>query len=303
LPFCLAATKKSPLDELTTLAAAGNGDIKIISERVYDLLTAPNRNWSASIHFTALDKKRRCAPCKEFDPAWKAVAQAWSTVPAPQRNNHFFATLDFDNVQTVFQKLGLASAPIAHVYTATEGPRASARKEPIKYDMSHGFDASPLAEQLSAHTPIPIPYRAPIDWARWGTFGSAALLFVVTIQFIAPVLKNKWTWAVVTILTSLIMTAGYMFTRIRGAPYTSGGSWIAAGYQNQYGQETQVVAAIYGLLAASFLMLTLVVPTQMSPTRQRIQVYLWTTVIILIFSILVSLFKVKNRGYPFKILF
>jgi len=40
------------------------------------------------------------------------------------------------------------------------------------------------------------------------------------------------------------MTAGYMFTRIRGAPYTAGGSWIASGYQNQYGQETQVVAAI-----------------------------------------------------------
>jgi hypothetical protein len=64
LPFCLAATKKSPLDELTALAAAGNGDIKIISERVYDLLTTPHRNWSASIHFTALDKRRRCAPCK-----------------------------------------------------------------------------------------------------------------------------------------------------------------------------------------------------------------------------------------------
>lgn len=40
------------------------------------------------------------------------------------------------------------------------------------------------------------------------------------------------------------MTSGYMFTRIRGTPFTSGGSWIAPGYQNQYGQETQVVAAI-----------------------------------------------------------
>lgn len=36
-----------------------------------------------------------------------------------------------------------------------------------------------------------------------------------------------------------------MFTRIRGAPYTGNdGSWIAGGYQNQFGQEVQVVALI-----------------------------------------------------------
>jgi oligosaccharyltransferase complex subunit gamma len=64
LPFCLAATKQSPQEELAALAAAGNGDIRILDERTFDLLTAPHRNWSAAIQFTALDKRRRCAPCK-----------------------------------------------------------------------------------------------------------------------------------------------------------------------------------------------------------------------------------------------
>jgi oligosaccharyltransferase complex subunit gamma len=89
---------------------------------------------------------------REFDPAWRAVAQAWSTVSGPERDNHFFATLDFDDVQTIFVKvspaadifgkqlksmqLGLSSAPVAHVFFATEGPRASAKKDPLKYDMS-----------------------------------------------------------------------------------------------------------------------------------------------------------------------
>jgi oligosaccharyltransferase complex subunit gamma len=63
LPFCLAGAKKSQ-EELATLAAAGNGDIKIRSERIFDLLTSPSRNWSASIQFTALDARRRCAPCR-----------------------------------------------------------------------------------------------------------------------------------------------------------------------------------------------------------------------------------------------
>lgn len=107
-----------------------------------------------------------------------------------------------------------------------------------------GFEPLPLAEQLSVHTPIPIPYKAPIDWSRWGTFGIFGLLFVITLRFISPILQNKWTWAVGTILASLIFTSGHMFVQIRGQPFTANGSWIAPGYQNQYGQETQVVAAI-----------------------------------------------------------
>lgn len=43
-------------------------------------------------------------------------------------------------------------------------------------------------------------------------------------------------------------------------------------------------------------MLILVVPLQTDPARQKVQFYLWTIVIWLLFSVLVSFFKVKNRG-------
>ena len=43
-------------------------------------------------------------------------------------------------------------------------------------------------------------------------------------------------------------------------------------------------------------MLTLVVPRQLSPSRQRMQIYLWTGVLFVMYSVLVSLFKEKNRG-------
>lgn len=125
-----------------------------------------------------------------------------------------------------------------------------------------GFEPGPLAEQLSSHTPVPIPYKAPIDWARWGTFGAFALFFLFTLPLVAPFLRSRWTWAVGTIVTSLIMTSGYMFTRIRNTPFTSGGSWIAAGYQNQYGQETQVVAAICRFLSVISDSMGLIVTVQ-----------------------------------------
>ncbi|KAG2368596.1 hypothetical protein BDR07DRAFT_1349443 [Suillus spraguei] len=301
LPLSLAA-KKSAHEQLVELAAAGNGLIRL-NEQTYDLLATPQRNWSAAVQFTALNPQRRCAPCKEFEPSFTAVAKAWANTPKEHRDMHFFATLDFDDGHNVFQKLGMASAPSVHVYPPTEGPNASAKKAPFKYDFQHGFEPGPLAEQLSVHTPIPIPYKAPFDWARAGSIVSLIPIVTLIFRFIKPALQNRWVWAAGTIATSLVMTSGYMFTRIRGAPYTgANGAWIAQGYQNQFGQEVQVIALTYGILAGSFLMLIIVTPRQSSPTRQRTQAYLWTAVNFLMFSILVSLFRVKNPGYPFKLI-
>ncbi|KZT67725.1 hypothetical protein DAEQUDRAFT_745980 [Daedalea quercina L-15889] len=304
LPFCIAASVDADHAKLVQLAARNNGVIRL-DEHSYNLLTNPKRTWSASVQFTALDKRRRCGPCKEFDPSWNAIAKAWSTVPAAERDSHFFGTVDFDQAMSIFQQLGLQSAPVVQVLPAADGSRrpASGRTNPIALDFSQGFDAGPLAEQLSHYTPIPIPYKAPIDYSRVASGLFVLLSFVAALRFISPILKSRWTWAVITVLTSLVMTSGFMFVRIRGMPFNGpNGAWVAGGYQTQYGQEIQVVSMIYGTLAAGFLMLTLVVPRQTSPSRQRMQVYLWTGVIFVMYSVLVSLFKEKNRGYPFRLL-
>ncbi|KAI0062272.1 dolichyl-diphosphooligosaccharide-protein glycotransferase [Artomyces pyxidatus] len=307
LPACIFAAQQSTHDRLVKLAAQNGGVIKL-DAHTFDLLTSPQRDWSASIQFTAMDKRRKCNPCKQFDPSWVSVAKAWSTAPKDHRDQHFFATLDFDDGTTVFQKLGMQSAPVVLNYPPAQGSRKSARaSEPVSYDFSSGFDAEPLAEQLSQFTPVPIPYRAPVDFVFWGTTGTLGLISVLAIRFLAPIFRSKWTWAALTVSVSLVMTSGYMFTRIRNSPMTAAdGQWIAPGFQNQYGQETTVVASISsfidGLLSASFLMLTLVAPHQRSPSRQRTQIYLWSGVIMILFSVLVSFFRVKNRGYPFKLI-
>jgi len=294
-----ASTQK----QLVQLASTGNGIIRLNAD-TFDLLTSPRRTWSATIQLTALDKRRRCNPCREFDPSWNAVAKAWTYTSADTRNEHFFATLDFDEGTSVFQRLGIASAPVVFHYPPAEGSRKapSGNTSPVKYDFSEGFDAAPLASFVSRFTPVAVPYKDPINWVRWITIVSGLLGSLLFLKFISPIVQNKWSWATVTISTSLVMTSGYMFTRIRNVPYNGGdGNWIAAGYQNQFGQEVQVISFIYGLLSFAFLMLILVVPYQSSPQRQRLQVYLWTGVVMIIYSVLVSLFKVKNKGYPFKL--
>lgn len=62
IPFSLVAAQGDQ-KQLADLAAAGNGVIKL-DPKTFDLLTSPKRTWSASIHFTALDGRRKCFPCK-----------------------------------------------------------------------------------------------------------------------------------------------------------------------------------------------------------------------------------------------
>src|SRR5262245_3265946 len=62
LSFSLVVSK-DPQQQLIDLASANKGVIPL-DEATYNLLSSPKRNWSASVQFTAMDKRRRCAPCK-----------------------------------------------------------------------------------------------------------------------------------------------------------------------------------------------------------------------------------------------
>jgi oligosaccharyltransferase complex subunit gamma len=63
-PLCLAVGKADSLQaELANLALSQNGNIKL-DAATFDLLTSPKRNWSTAIHFTAMDPRRRCGPCR-----------------------------------------------------------------------------------------------------------------------------------------------------------------------------------------------------------------------------------------------
>ncbi|KAI0341618.1 oligosaccharyl transferase subunit OST3/OST6 family [Trametopsis cervina] len=303
LPVCLAVSSQQTQDDLVRLAKAGQGIIKL-DERTFEVLTSPTREWSSTIVFTAMDPRRKCGPCKQFQPAFDAVAHAWTKVSSVERNKHFFAIADYDESMQIFQKLGLQSAPVVYNYPAAEGPQksASGKTTPVAYDFANGYTAEALAEHLSVHTPVRVPYSPPVDWSKYGVIAATVLLFASTIRFILPLLKSRITWAVITVGIILVMTGGHMFVQIRGMPYSDGTNWIAGGYQNQYGQETQVVAMTYGLLGGAFLMLTMVAPYQTSKSRQQVQVWLWSIVVFVMFSVLISLFRVKNRGYPYKLL-
>jgi oligosaccharyltransferase complex subunit gamma len=71
----------------------------------------------------------------------------------------------------------------------------------------------------------------------------------VAWPYMLPVLQSRNVWAAVSLISILLFTSGHMFNHIRKVPYVAGDgrggiSYFAGGFQNQYGMETQIVAAL-----------------------------------------------------------
>lgn len=77
----------------------------------------------------------------------------------------------------------------------------------------------------------------------------AITLFTVLSPYILPIVQNRSLWAAVSLIAILLFTSGQMFNHIRKVPYVAGDghggiSYFAGGFQNQFGMETQIIAAI-----------------------------------------------------------
>jgi oligosaccharyltransferase complex subunit gamma len=105
--------------------------------------------------------------------------------------------------------------------------------------------------------------KRPINWLRWITSltilaGSVTGAFVAW-PYVLPVVQNRNLWAAVSLIAILLFTSGHMFNHIRHVPYVAGDgkggvSYFAGGFQNQFGMETQIVAAICRFSPYAFYM-------------------------------------------------
>ena len=104
------------------------------------------------------------------------------------------------------------------------------------------------------------PVVRPINYIKIVTTVVAILggiTFVsVAAPYILPFIQSRSLWTAVSLVAVLLFTSGHMFNHIRKVPYVAsdgkgGVSYFAGGFQNQFGMETQIIAAIcksFGLL-------------------------------------------------------
>lgn len=95
--------------------------------------------------------------------------------------------------------------------------------------------------------------QRPLNYVRIITVTTTLLGIVsflsVAYPYILPVVQNRNLWAGISLITILLFTSGHMFNHIRKVPYVAGNgqggiSYFAGGFSNQFGMETQIVAAM-----------------------------------------------------------
>jgi len=219
-----------------------------------------------------------------------------------------------------------------YLFPATTGPDAKPNGEPIAFEFPMGPPSAELVRDWTIrHIPNthPVPkISRPINWVKiititTITLGSVTALFVAW-PYIMPILQNRNLWAIACVLGVLVFTSGHMYNHIRQTPYVGGNgkggiSYFAGGFQNQYGLETQIVAAICkcfakkvivecirkvltyidAVLAFGTIALAVKTPRIRDPKLQQLSVIVWGMVVYATYSWLLSIFRMKNGGYPF----
>ncbi|KAF9903127.1 oligosaccharyl transferase subunit ost3/OST6 [Linnemannia zychae] len=310
------------VSRLQAKAAMTKGVIELDSLAFEDVLAKP-RNYSMVILFTAISPEFQCVPCKyaltsicftsvttlNFDPEYRLVAAGWSKIP--DKSQIFFGILDFKAGQAIFQKFGMNSAPSV-LYFPVTGSSAS-QNSFDRYDFGQsGFQAEPFADWINTRSGQHIKVERPFDFVAFSLklMGVAGVLGLAHFLYSrgGKVIRSKYLWAAVSLFSIFIFISGHMWNQIRHPPYSMPSrdgrpGFIASGFQNQFGLETQIVAIIYAVLCGGAISLMSSIPRIDSPSKQRLGVIIWMSIITIMYSILLLFFRAKNPSYPFRLLF
>ncbi|KAF9582551.1 oligosaccharyl transferase subunit ost3/OST6 [Lunasporangiospora selenospora] len=299
-----AALLEKKLDQLRVQARKNKGIIDMDSNTFEEVMAKP-RDFPIVVLFTAISPEFQCVPCKNFDPEYRLVASG--SIKKKADSQLFFGILDFKRGQATFQKFGMNSAPSALYFPATESIGSVPQFD--RYDFGkYGFQAEEFANWLSARSGVHLSVRRPFD----------VLAFVLKLLFVllsgtacyalyaraGKVVRSKYLWAGICLFTIFIMISGHMWNQIRRPPYSMPGQgFVAAGFQNQFGIESQLVAVMYAVLCGAVISLISSVTRIEDAPKQRISVWVWMLIFGFMYSILLQTFRLKNPGYPFRLLF
>ena len=151
-------------------------------------------------------------------------------------------------------QLNLQTAPVLLLFQPSIGPYAVLENQPLRFDFSTGPPSVDkthawVSRHLPAAAPKP-PIVRPFNYVRLitiTTIGLGLLTFLsVAAPYLLPLIQNRNLWAAVSLILILLFTSGHMFNHIRKVPYVGGDGrdFFAGGFSNQFGLETQIIAAI-----------------------------------------------------------
>ncbi|KAJ1907139.1 oligosaccharyl transferase subunit ost3/OST6 [Coemansia sp. IMI 209127] len=277
-------------------------------------VVAENKDYSVVVQLTALSPLYKCVACKTVDASLRAVSRGWKrqrdSVDSAQKI--VFATLDMDDGEDLFRNMGLEGVPHLIIFPAAKGPHAfdnpSPREMPLNARTS---DPRGMATKLGELFSLEFKPDLPIDYTKYLMNAAAALASACAVYIVYKHVDlrklGRSVWAIATILFVLLMTSGFMWNRINDPPYMgqARGSDVllfAPTNSQQYGVETQIVAGTYAVCALCIVALVRHVPNIQNQEQRTFVTFMFTIALIMTYSYLNSIFRLKMSGYPFKLL-
>ncbi|OJJ43323.1 hypothetical protein ASPZODRAFT_136552 [Penicilliopsis zonata CBS 506.65] len=308
--FSAAFSTNPPTDKFEKYQLLSHSTSVKLDDSSYEDLVSKPRDYYSAIILTATEARYGCVICREFQSEWEIISKSWNEGSKPDDIRLLFGSLDFSMGKNTFQKLMLQTAPVVLVFPPTNGPHAKIDSAPLRFDFTGPVSAEQLYTWITRHLPAgpKPPLVRPTNYMRIVSAVTLAMGFITLVTvlspYILPVIRNRNLWAALSLIAILLFTSGHMFNHIRKVPYVAGDgkggiSYFAGGFSNQFGMETQIIASIYGVLSFATIALAMKVPRIADKRTQQLVIIIWGTVMLGMYSFLLSVFKTKNGGYPF----
>lgn len=263
------------------------------------------RNYSFVVMMTALSPQRSCHICRQAHEEFVTAATSFRYSQHFESKRLFFGSVDYDEGSDIFSSLNINSAP-CFLYFSEKGNF----KNPDELNIQRlGFGADVIARWINEKTGMSIKIvrppnmSAPIMLALLG-FTVLGILYISRNSLSLIFNRNVWAFTAVSIV--LLMTSGQMWNHIRGAPLMQRGRnqnhYVHNSSSGQYVIETYLVMLINAGFALGVVLLTIALKLG-DKKRGKFLARAGFFMAILFFSLLLSIFRQKSYGYPYRLLF
>ena len=266
------------------------------------------RNYSFIVMMTALSPQRSCHICRQAFEEFQVMANSYRVSPHAYSSRLYFGLVDYDEGSDIFSSLNINSAP-CFLYFSEKG---NFRKPDELNIQRLGFGAEVLSRWITEKTGMQVKIVRPPNLfvpIVLGLFGLiiAAILYLSRNSLTMIFNRNLWAFSAVALV--LLMTSGQMWNHIRGAPLMQRGrtqnTYIHGSSTGQFVIETYMVMLVNAGISFGLVLMTegLKTGAGSDPRRKRFIARVGYFLLLVFFSLLLSIFRQKSYGYPYRLLF
>lgn len=265
------------------------------------------RNYSMIVMFTVLSPRMNCPICKPAYEEFLILANSYRYAYLHGKSL-YFAIVDYEDAPQIFQQLNLNTAPAVYHF-----PAKGARRSQDAMDFQRmGIDADAMAKFVLDRTEIHIRVLRPPNYA-------APVVVLLLIMLVLGLLYmrrnnleflcNRTFWGVVCLCIVLAFMSGQMWNHIRGPPFvmthpqTRETSFIHGSTQFQLIAETYIVLLMYAAVSTGMIILNEAAQPKTDPGKRKLLSCFGLGMVVVFFSLLLSIFRSKYQGYPYHFLF